>query len=89
MPSSQRAVWRNGGSNPAEKCNESRRCAKPPVVCNAAKALSRKNYDLKGKCEHERKQPAERLVSAAAAPSRLDVVCHADERAVDKAERFD
>jgi len=38
----QRAVWRNGGSNPAENdvrtrtevarrtCSESRRCAKPP-----------------------------------------------------------
>ena len=43
--SSQRAVWRNGGSNPAENdvrtrteifrltCSESRRCAKPPGRC--------------------------------------------------------
>ena len=31
---------------------------------------------LKVTCEHERKYPAERLVSAAAAPSRYHVTCN-------------
>ena len=55
MPATQRAVWRNGGSNSAEidvrtrtavarrTCSESRRCAKPPVVvCNRAEVRRRK-----------------------------------------------
>ena len=67
--SSQRAVWRNGGSNPAENdvrtrteivrltCSESRRCAKPPGRCVQAgtRALQKATCELERELQRKRK----------------------------------
>ena len=59
--STQRAVWRNGGSNPAEidvrtrtevarrTFSESHRCAKPPPRCRQAARTSSRKYRLEKK----------------------------------------